>query len=121
MLEYFAVGACFIFLGVSVGLLSATLIYFVPRFSIVVSLMSMPLYMLSGVMISVQHFGPVLLPYLMWNPLLHLAELARFAFLPGYPLMVGINFAYPLKWVVALSFLSLVFYWPNRQKIVGRD
>ncbi|NDY90899.1 ABC transporter permease [Ideonella livida] len=120
-LGYLTVILLFTILGFSIGLISCVVVHFVPRLSVLISLTQMPLYLLSGALFRVDNLPPTVVQVLMWNPLLHLTELSRLFFLSGYPIMRGIEFAYPVKFTVVLTFLAVCTYWVNRQELAGRS
>lgn len=118
-LGYILVVFVFLAMGLSLGLMSAVVTHYIPKAGLVISLVSMPLYMCSGVVMRVESFGPGIKDYLMWNPLLHLVELARYYFLPGYPVISGTGWGYPLRWAVVLAFFAMVLYWFNRRTLAS--
>ena len=55
----------------------------------------------------------------MWNPILHLLEFSRHAFIPQYQMVPGVSFSYALFYSMALLTLGLALYWRHRQELAG--
>jgi capsular polysaccharide transport system permease protein len=110
-LEYSSVVLCFVALGFGFGLVCSVVLRFFPRITLLVSLLNMPLQILSGAVFPIRSFPKDFLNILMYNPLAHLVELARQAFLPGYQVIQGVSFYYPLLWVLCSWTLGLSLYW----------
>lgn len=113
-----AVGA-FVLLGVGVGLVLASVIGILPRLTSAVQLLAFPLYFASGVLMSVHALPRSTLDYLLYNPLLHLVELARAAYLPGYMPIQGVNWWYPVSVTLVLWTLGMSLYRVRRRKIAA--
>lgn len=119
-LAYVLMCLAFVLSGFGLGLLSAIGVYFMPRIGTVISLVSIPLQVLSGVIFPVQHLPREMLDWMLLNPLLHLVELARHAFLPGYVMVQGVNLTYPMVWILVNWTLGLSMYWLWRQRLAGQ-
>lgn len=113
-----AVGA-FVLLGTGVGLVLASVIGILPRLTTAVQLLAFPLYFASGVLMSVHALPRSTLDYLLYNPLLHLVELARAAYLPGYTPIQGVNWWYPVSVTLVLWTLGMSLYRVRRRKIAA--
>ncbi len=118
-LAYLTVVMIFVILGFGLGLMSAVALHFSPRISFIISLLSMPLQFLSGAIFPVSSMPKEVLAWLLLNPLLHLTELSRYAFLPGYVVIQGTNVFYPIYWIVVIWALGLSMYWVWRQRLAG--
>jgi capsular polysaccharide transport system permease protein len=66
------------------GLLFALAICYVPEVDKIRSLITRPLFFISGIFFSLNDIPREYWPYLTWNPLLHAVELARGAAYPFY-------------------------------------
>ncbi|OYT85613.1 MAG: kpsM protein [Burkholderiales bacterium PBB6] len=120
-LDAFAVMATIlllVLLGMGLGVLSAVIVEVLPRWQLFVQLLAMPLYLLSGIIFSVHGFSQDMVSLLLWNPVLHLVELCRAAWLPGYSLLPGVNWTLPLAWVIGVWTLALNLYWLRRRNLV---
>jgi capsular polysaccharide transport system permease protein len=112
---------CFVFLGFNIGVFLATISGVVPRLGFIVSLLQFPLYVTSGLLFSLTNTPPELLYWFMFNPLLHLNELVRAAWLPGYIPMAGINYGYPLMVALIFGGLGSAIYTLRRHKLATGD
>jgi len=119
-LEYMGVVSVFILWGVGAGLCSAVAVKRLPALSTFLHLMSFPLYISSGVLIPIHSFPPLVIKVLMWNPLLHLVELSRWAFFPTYQPLMGVNLEYPLGCGLALLFIGVLAFFVNRRRLLAR-
>lgn len=117
-LELFAVAAIIALLGGSLGLLLAVVTHGRPRVRMVARMIYMPLYLLSGVIFSIDRLPPELISWLRFNPLLHLIDLSRNAFDPRHLLHQGVGWAYPSMFTLVLLALALALYWRDRQKFL---
>lgn len=108
-------------LGGGLGVLSAVLQDAFPRWGTFVSLISMPLYLLSGIIFSLHHLPAEMTAMLLWNPVLHLVELLRGAYVPGYSLLQGVNWRTPIEQIVIIWAIAMNVYWMRRQQLIMRD
>jgi capsular polysaccharide transport system permease protein len=108
-------------LGAGLGVLSAVLLDTFPRWGTFVALISMPLYLLSGIIFSVHHLPVEMLSLLLWNPVLHLVELLRAAYVPGYTLLQGVNWRTPIEQIIVIWAVAMNLYWLRRQQLIMRD
>jgi capsular polysaccharide transport system permease protein len=120
-IEYLGIVSIFILWGVGAGLMSAVGVKKFPALSTFLQLTSFPLYLSSGVLIPLTNFPPLVIQILMWNPLLHLVELSRWAFFPTYHPLMGVNLDYPLAVGMALLFLGVSLFFVNRQRVLVRS
>jgi capsular polysaccharide transport system permease protein len=88
---------------------------------VLISLISMPLYMLSGVIFSFKSASQQINAILQFNPLLHLVECGREAYLMGYRVGQGINMAYPTLWALVLCFLGMSICRLRRQSLAAGE
>jgi capsular polysaccharide transport system permease protein len=117
LLGYLGVVFLFVAAGCGLGLVSVVAVYFSPKFSLIVALISMPLQMMSGAIFPISHFPKDMLDFLMLNPMAHLVELARFTFLPGYVMIQGVSVYYPITFIVIIWALGMNMYWVWRHKL----
>ena len=88
--------------GASFGLFNATFVRIFPFWDKVLSLISFPLFILSGIFFLPSSLPPEALNWLWWNPYLHLVEWVRAGVYLDYTLFLS-----PL-YVLALSSIPLV-------------
>jgi ABC-type polysaccharide/polyol phosphate export permease len=85
--------------------------YLIPRwkmFSLVLKVLMFLVYVTCGIYSSLASLPPMVAPYFVLNPLIHLTESARQAVHSGYPVW-GINTLYPLILACLLIFVGLAF------------
>lgn len=105
-------------LGLGLGIIGGTLAGMVPDATKVMPWLTRPLYFISGVIFPISMIPVEYLPYLSWNPLLHVSELARAAFFgPAYVVTVG-SWSMILLWVLVLWFVGLLLYRRYRFALV---
>jgi capsular polysaccharide transport system permease protein len=119
-LEYLGVVLLFMITGFGLGLISAVLTRELPAAAIAIRLISFPLYVLSGVIIRIDNLPPEIQPYLLYNPMLHLVELSRWAYFPSYRPMWAINLEYPLAFAFVVTFLGVTMYRLRRRELLSR-
>ena len=90
--------------GVGVGLVNCVLIGFFPVWGTVWSVVTRPLFLISGVIFIYDDFPPNIQAILWWNPLIHASGEMRYGFYPMYEA----SYASPLYvFSVALSLIAL--------------
>ena len=104
--------------GISAGLYLTMLSHDRPRLRKVIRLTFMPLYIFSGIIFNVDSLPRPLIEPLLWNPLLHLVELARAAMISAYVPTQGINPWYPMAWIVGLACAGLLMYRAKQQTLM---
>lgn len=117
-LELIGVQCVMFSLGVAYGLLCAVITNRRPRVKTFVKLLMMPLYLLSGVVFPVDFAPPDVLQWLLLNPLLHLVELSRHAFITAYVPLDKVNWQYPVMFTLATAAAALVFYRVERSRLM---
>lgn len=92
-------------LGLGLGLMTSVAASLVPEVGKIVRMVSLPLLILSGVIMPLNHLPHWLLEYLMLNPIVHGLETLRLGFFDGYHVVHGTSMTY--FWLFTLSALSL--------------
>lgn len=78
-----------------------------------------PLYFISGIMISVKQIPVDYLPYLLWNPIFHVIEIARGTLSPGYE--VGdVSLFYVFLCALTVSVVGLWLYRVREKSMLTR-
>lgn len=96
--------------GIGYGLIASVLMALIPEMKHVLSILMMPLYLISGV---IWPLAAVPQPYrdiLMLNPIVHGLDLLRLGFSPYYHTVPGLSMAYLHAWAVVSVFLGLILY-----------
>jgi capsular polysaccharide transport system permease protein len=101
--------------GTGYGIVMAVLTHERPRLRSMVRMVNMPIYLASGVMFPVDLLPREALDVLLWNPLLHLVELSRHAFIPAYRPTDGVGAFYPAMFALVLLAWGLALYQSKRR------
>jgi len=117
-LEMIGVNLVMILLGTGFGVTSAVISHERPRLRSFIRMTMMPLYFASGVIFQVDLLPREYLDWLLLNPLLHLVELSRHAFLQAYVPAEGVNALYPVLVTLVLGALAMMLYRTNRLRLV---
>ncbi len=118
-LEMLAVQGLTALLGLGVGILLAVLGHDRPRTKTLLRMLFMPLYLVTGVIFPVDFLPRETLEWLLWNPMLHLVELSRHAFVPAYVPVEGVNGLYPVLFALGSLWLGLTMYRADRLRLVS--
>lgn len=101
--------------GTGYGIVMAVLTHERQRLRAMVRMVNMPIYLASGVMFPVDLLPREALDFLLWNPLLHLVELSRHAFIPAYRPTDGVGAFYPAMFALVLLAWGLALYQSKRR------
>jgi capsular polysaccharide transport system permease protein len=104
--------------AMSLGLIVAVLVMFVPEVSKVMGLATRPLFFISGVFFSLRDFPPEVWWALDWNPILHAIELSRGAAYSSYG-ELGVSQVYVIECTLVMMFVSFVFYRATWQRALN--
>lgn len=118
-LELMGVSAMLIVLGFSLGLFFSVVTDDIPQLRSLVRIAFMPLYFISGVLFPVASLPPEVLPWLLWNPLVHVLELSRGYFFPHYYVLPQVSVEYVFGVVLITMTLSLILYRVRRQHLLA--
>lgn len=97
-------------LGLGVGLVVSVLAGLVAEIGIIVKLLSLPLLILSGVILPVTILPHFLQPYVLMNPITHGLESLRLGFFEHYVTLPGINLLYLWYWIIGSIALGLLLH-----------
>jgi capsular polysaccharide transport system permease protein len=117
-LDMFAVHAVLFFLGAGFGTFAAVIGHDRARLRSLIRILMFPLYIASGILFPVHLAPPEVLHWLQLNPLLHLVELSRHAFIAQYELLPQVNLLYPVLFTLTLCTLALLAYRADRLRLV---
>jgi capsular polysaccharide transport system permease protein len=120
-LELIGVVLLLVALGSALGLLFAVVGHNRPRVQTVVGLAFMPLYLLSGVIFPVQTLAVDVREILLWNPVLHLIELARVQYVPAFVPLQGVSWSYPALFTLVVAALALSLYRLKRHDLLSLE
>ena len=92
-------------LGLGLGLVTSVAATLVPEVGRVIRMLSLPLMILSGVILPLNSLPHWLLEYLMLNPIPHGLEILRLGFFDGYHVVPGTSMLY--LWLFTLTLIAL--------------
>lgn len=103
-------------IGLGYALIVSVLKEIIPGFGKILSIVTMPLYLCSGVMFPITSIAPPYRDWLLVNPLLHGVEAARLGFAPYYHAIPELDIAYIYKFALVSLFLGLALqtHYSNR-------
>lgn len=112
-----------LFLGIAfsfaLGILFALITEVLPELKTILSLMFLPLYMLSGIIYPINKLPHSIIDYLLWNPYLHVIDLIRYATFQHYRLYPGVSFEYVIKCTIITSFLAYGAYRVRKYRLMS--
>ena len=97
-------------LGLGAGLIFSAFAGLVPEVGIVLRIISMPLLIISGVILPLNFIPYDYLAYVMWNPIVHGLESLRAAFFPMYRTVEGSSLIYLWYWALSMITLGLMLH-----------
>lgn len=106
-------------LSFGMGLVLAVIADAVPEVRTFIRFFFMVLYFSSGAMIPVSTFPSYVLPYLAWNPFLHLTELIRDAVFPFYAVLNLVSFPYVLICMAVFLSVGLGLFRVRKSKMLA--
>lgn len=118
-LQLFVASAVLIVLGLSLGLLFAVVTDDLPQLRVFIRIAYFPLYIISGVIFPLATLPPSVLPWLLWNPVLHLLEVQRGYFFSHYRVLPEASLAYPALLALLLLAVALGLYRVRRHRLLA--
>jgi capsular polysaccharide transport system permease protein len=118
-LEMLAINVLLILFGTSYGIFCAVVSHERPRLRSFIRMAMLPLYFATGIIFKVDLLPREYLEWLLWNPLVHLIELSRHAFIQAYVPAQGINALYPTLFALSITALGLALYRVNRLRLIA--
>jgi capsular polysaccharide transport system permease protein len=118
-LEALGVNLLIIFFGTGFGIFAAVISHERPRLRSLLRMIMLPLYFASGVIFPVDALPREYLDILLWNPLLHLVELSRAAFISSFTPPEGVNALYPTLFALVTAALGMALYRTNRLRLIA--
>lgn len=118
-LEWLGILAVGVLFSLSVGLILCVIGEAVPELKTFFRLMFLPLYLISGVVYPIWILPANILPWITWNPFVHIIDSLRRATFLHYPITPGVNALYPCVVTLILLFLGLGLYRARRLKLVA--
>ena len=106
--------------GLGFGMILSVAVDWLPEVRLFVQIVYLPLYFISGVMFPLTMVPPEILPWIVWNPVLHFVELARSGFFPNYQLSPVVSWELVVMVTLVSLFLGLAVYYARRTRMVRR-
>ena len=116
VLSYFSI----IFYSLSVGIIMMVAGSKFEAVKLILPFLSRPLFFTSGVLFSVNRIPDNLIPFIIWNPVIHSIENGRHAFTEEFTLSDHISIIYALKVSLLMFLLSLFIYKNNERFLIGK-
>jgi capsular polysaccharide transport system permease protein len=104
-------------LGAGAGLTASAVAGLVPEVGKIIRLISLPLFIISGVILPLNFIPHNLLMYVMWNPIVHGLELLRSSFFNAYRPVAGTDGVYMWCWILGFVVLGLALHLRFEQRL----
>ena len=117
VLEVFGINLLIFALGTGAGVFCAVVTHDRPRLRSTIRTSMVLLYLSSGVVFRVDLVPREYLDLMLLNPLMHLLELSRHAFIPAYVPAPGVNAVYPAMFALVLVALAMFVYRADRLRL----
>ncbi|MDR6599654.1 capsular polysaccharide transport system permease protein [Achromobacter deleyi] len=112
-----------LFLGIAfsfaLGILFAIIAEAVPELKVILGLLFLPLYLLSGVIFPISRMPHSIVEYLLWNPYLHVLDLIRGATFAHYRIYPGVSLEYVAKCAIVISFIAYAAYRVRKFRLMS--
>lgn len=104
-------------LGIGAALTFSAVSELFPDAKHLVQIAMLPLLIISGVIIPLNHLPHWLQEYLLWNPIVHGLEGLRLSFFDGYRSLDGVNITYLWFWALSMMALGLMLHIRYLQRL----
>lgn len=118
-LQWLGTGALLVASGFALGLLFAVLTDELPNMRSLIGVAFLPLYLVSGIIFPVAALPREVLPWLLWNPVLHAIELSRGQFFPQYHVLPEVSAQYVTAFALTVLALAMSAYRVRRQSLLA--
>lgn len=92
----------------------------VPESGKIVSMLSLPLMIISGVILPINNLPHSALEYLMLNPIVHALELLRLGFFEHYHVVHGTSMLYLWLWILTLNSIGLLMHIRYKDRLKAK-
>lgn len=106
-----------VFIGFGLGLITCVIGAYIKNAFIWILFFTRSIYLISGIFFPLEAVPNDMREMLLWNPVLHLVELSRYAFIP-YQISSEIDIYYVCLVTISLLFLGFVVYSSYRNKFL---
>lgn len=104
-------------LGLGLGLVVSVSGTLIPETAKIVTMISLPLLIISGVILPLNMLPHSILEYLMYNPIAHGLEFIRAGFFENYRVVPGTSETYLWLWVLALNAFGLLLHVRFKERL----
>lgn len=118
-LELIFISALLLVTGFGLGVLFAVATDELPRARSFIRIVFLPLYLMSGVIFPVSKLPAFVLPWLLWNPVLHAIELSRGYFFPQYHVLPQVSVRYVAICAIVALAVGLSLYRVRRHRLLA--
>lgn len=119
-LEWVAALSIGVLFSFGLGIFFSVITQVMPNAKTFIRLMFLPLYIISGVIFPIWMMPKQFLPWLLWNPFLHIIDNIRSSVFVGYPETPGVNYSYPFSMTVLFLFFALGLYRVRREALLTK-
>lgn len=107
-------------LGLGLALIISVSVKLIPEIGKIISMLSMPLMIISGVILPLNSLPHSILEYLMLNPVVHGLELLRLSFFENYHVVSGTSITYLWLWILGLNALGLLMHLRYKERLKAK-
>jgi capsular polysaccharide transport system permease protein len=118
--EWFLILAMLLAFAFGLGNILCVVGHSFPELKIIIRILFMPLYLLSGVIFPASILPDQILQWLLWNPILHITELIRWSIFEYYPIINGVSPQYVGGVTLIALFVGLWLYRYRRLELVAQ-
>lgn len=118
-LAWFGALATGLVFSVGLGLVFCVWTQAFPNAKTFIRVMFLPVYLISGVIFPIWNLPQEYLPWLLWNPYLHIIDNLRSSIFVPYPVTYGISYVYPAKVALVTFFAGMALYRLRRHDLVA--
>nr|WP_165662591.1 ABC transporter permease [Oceanimonas sp. MB9] len=107
-------------LALGFALVVSVTAHLVPEIGKIIKMLSLPLMIISGVILPLNSLPHSLLEYLMLNPIVHGLELLRASFFEHYHMVPGTSALYLWLWILGLNALGLLMHLRYKERLKAK-
>lgn len=107
-------------LGLGLGLIVSVLCTLIPETGKIIAMVTMPLLIISGVILPLNMLPHSILEYLMYNPIVHGLELLRLGFFENYHVVAGTSALYLWQCVLGANALGLLLHVRYKERLKAK-
>lgn len=106
--------------GMGLGMIFSVVVLHLPEAKTIIRLIFLPLYFISGIIFPASMLPAEILPYLLWNPVLHAIEINRLAFFEQYHGLHQVSLGYAVLAALVCLYFGMALYRVRRFEMVAR-